>query len=95
MNSKNKDFNDFTTGLESPANISIGNPATTLVSYDYDPANGTDERPRSVRCDAAGIYVYKDALGVTSTKNVLQSEVINVRPTEITAATTIITHSMW
>jgi len=90
-NALNKDFSTNTKGLSSPASLHLGVPASTQVLW---PQSGL--APRSIRCDASGVVVLKDAAGTSATYNVLKSEILPVEGfTELDATTNIAVQLWW
>ena len=89
-NALNKDFGSNTKGLSSPASLHQLIPANTQVIW---PLSGPS--PRSIRCDASGAVVLKDAAGVSATYNVLQSEVLTVEGFKELENSTNIAVQLW
>jgi hypothetical protein len=90
-NPKSKNFSSNTKGLSSPASLHQAVAASTQVLW--SPASPA---PRSIRCDAAGVVVLKDAEGTSATYNVLQSEILPVQSfTELEATTNIAVQLWW
>ena len=89
-NANKRDFSDNTKGLTSPASLHELVPASTQKLW--TPQNS----PRSIRCDAAGTVVLKDAAGTEVPYNVLQSEPLPVEGfTELVNTTNIAVQLWW
>lgn len=90
-NALNKDFGSNTKGLSSPASRHQLVPASTQILW---PTSGPP--PRSIRCDASGLVVLKDAAGDSATYNVLHSEILPVEGfTELESGTNIAVQLWW